>query len=227
MRFAAALTATLLLGACVTDRPAAVPETGAFSLKLVEVDGDQFLSVEKHGSEHIAQLISSDHPNRSAWKRQDWEWYAAELFPNDEVSFDGLRMLRGSNIIPVGLSSPTSAVPTYCMKTDQAELAKFQRRTVRAVSADTAPESIRLTTECTIHAGLSPSQEMKVHERPNPERFPTRYETVVDLDGDDVAEQRNVHLRHVTKSAVITFVREESSLTRNQQRQLEYAINRM
>lgn len=227
MRVAAALFVTFALGACATDLSAPVPETGAFTLKLVEIDGDHFLTVDKDGSTAVVQLIASKHPNRVDWKRQDWEWYADELFPNDEVSFDTLRMLRGSNLVPVGVKAVTADASPYCMETEETELAKFQRRTVRAREGDTARDSISLVTECTVHAGLSPIQIASVHRRPNPQRFPTRYETLIDLNGDGYAEQRNVRMRNVTKAEVVTFVREESSLTRNQQRQLEYAINRM
>ena len=227
MRVAVALFATFALGACVTDRPAPVPETGAFTLKLVEVDGDNFLTVEKDGSKTIAQLISSDHPNRSDWKRQDWEWYADELFPDDELNFDGLRRLRGSNLIPVGVDSKTADGSPYCMETEETQLAKFQRRTVKAHEGETARESISLTTECVVHAGLSPTQMASIHQRPHPQRFPTRYETVIDLNSDGEAEQRNVRMRNVTKTEVLMFVHEESSLPRNQKRQLEYAIDRM
>ncbi|MEM9840115.1 MAG: hypothetical protein AAF830_13295 [Pseudomonadota bacterium] len=218
----------LLVTSCVTDDPIApVPETGAFSLKLIEINGDQFLSVRKDGSKHIAQLVNASHPNRVDWTREDWTWYADELFPEDEISFDGLRMLRGSNLVPVGLNSPKPGKPMYCMKTEVADLAKFQRRTIRSTPSEQVYDSITMTTECIVHAGLSPTQEESIHLRPNPERFPTRYETVVDLDDDGSAEQRNVRMRNVSKVEVLEFVENETSLSKKQLRQLAYAMHRM
>lgn len=228
MRFAAlsALVA-FALASCATERLAPVPETGAFSLRLVNIDGDRYLSIRKDGSTHIVQLIDARHPDRATWTRDDWEWYTDRLFPGDEVSFAGLRMLRGSNLVPVGLDSPVAEAPAACATTEETDLAKFQRQVVTSEPAPDLHHTVHLSTECILHAGLSPSQRQAVHVRPNPERFPTRYETVVDLDDDGRAEQRYIRLRNVRKADVILLVEEETGLTRNQQRQLRDAIDRM
>ncbi|MEM1380508.1 MAG: hypothetical protein AAGH41_07785 [Pseudomonadota bacterium] len=227
MRLFAFALAGLTLASCVTDRLAPVPETGAFSLKYVAIDGDQYLAVQKDGSSHIAQLISADHPNRTAWTRKDWEWYAEELFPQDEIDFDGLRMLRGSNLIPVGLSSPTTARPGQCQQTEETEYAKKQIRTIQSNQSSHVYNSISMVTECVVHAGLSLSQVDAVHQRPNPKRLPTHYETVVDLDANGRPEQRNVRLRNVAKADVLEFAQQETQLSRNQIRQLTYIVDRM
>ena len=118
MRFLLGLFAAIGVLSCATDtRIVAVPETGAFDLHYVELDGDLFLSVEKDSVPHIIQLTKADHPNRQGWKRQDWLWFTSELFPQDEINFDRLRMLRGTDMVPVGLTSPTPMTPVDATST--------------------------------------------------------------------------------------------------------------
>lgn len=224
MRFAAILAAGLALAACAS-RLEPVPETGAFSLKYVEIDGDYFIRVDKIGVSQAVTLADSDHPDRRDWRRSDWERYADTLFPADEVSFDALRHLRGANLVPAGLVSPTPSAIPPCETTTDPQFAKVQKRTIRLAKKGTG--DVTMVTTCSLHQALSPSQYSGIHERPNPYRFPTRYETAVDLDRDEVAEQRNVRIRNVSKAQVVEFVKFETALPKKLKRDYIASLDRL
>lgn len=226
MRFAATLLAGLALAACATKLEP-VPETGAFSVKYIEIDGDFFLQVEKIGSTQATTVAVANHPNREDWRRRDWQTYAEVLFPNDEVSFPALRELRGSNLVPQGLVSPTPAAIPPCDTTRDPGYAKVQTRIIRKAPKGERFADVTMVTECTLHQGLSPSQYEGIHQRPNPYRFPTRYETIIDLDRDNHAEQRNVRLRNVPKAEAADFIRRETTLSRNMAKDVIAALDRM
>lgn len=227
MRFALILMSVAVLAACASNRLEPVPETGAFSIQYLEIDGDFFVKVEKVGVSQAVTLLDSAHPNRSQWKRRDWEEYAAVLFPQDEIDFNALRDLRGSNLVPRGLVSPTASAVPPCEETKDPEFAKIQKRVIRRAADDGMRGEITMETTCFLHEGLSPSQYSGIHERPNPFRFPTRYETVVDLDRDNAAEQRNVRIRNVSKARIMEFIRSETILPKKVRRQLGDAIDRL
>lgn len=227
MRFATMIFAALVLAACASGRLQPVPETGAFSLKYVEIDGDYFVKVEKVGVQRVAALMNSDHANRRDWKRADWEGYADTLFPQDEIDFDTLRDLRGSNLVPAGLASPTAQAVPPCETTKSPDFAKLQKRVVRQAPRRQISADITMVTTCELHQGLSPSQYAGIHERPNPYRFPTRYETVVDLDRNNKAEQRNVRIRNVSKAKVVEFLNRETVIPNKVRRELIASLDRM
>ena len=227
MRFATIMFAALVLAACTSGRLQPVPETGAFSLKYVEIDGDYFIKVEKVGVSRYTSLLNSDHANRRDWKRPDWEAYAETLFPQDEINFDALRDLRGSNLVPVGLVSPTAQAVPPCDTTKNPTYAKTQSRLIRQAPRRQIAADITMVTTCELHSGLSPSQYAGIHERPNPYRFPTRYETIVDLDRDNRPEQRNVRIRNVSKTEVVEFINRETVVPANLRRELVASLDRM
>ncbi len=227
MRFALMIFAALALTACASSTLQPVPETGAFSLKYLEIDGDYYIKVEKVGVPRVATLLHSDHANRRDWKRPDWEAYADVLFPDDEINFDALRDLRGSNLVPVGLVSPTAQAVPPCETTTRPDYAKVQSRLIRQAPPRQAAADITMVTTCELHKGLSPSQYAGIHERPNPYRFPTRYETIVDLDRDNQAEQRNVRIRNVSKAMAVEFINRETILPVQLRRELIASLDRM
>lgn len=227
MRFVAFILAGLALAACGTTRVAPVPETGAFSVKYMQIDNDYYLRIEKVGATQPLTLIDSKHPNRENWTRNQWEQYADVLFPADEINFDALRDLRGSNLVPVGLVSPTPEAIPPCETTKNPEYAKKQKRVIREAPRKQITGQVTMVTTCELHEGLSPSQYSGIHQRPNPYRFPTRYETVVDLNRDDIPEQRNVHLRNVKKVMVTTFLESETSVPRDVRRRINASLDRM
>ncbi|MFC3303042.1 hypothetical protein [Parvularcula lutaonensis] len=224
MRFAAILLAGLALTACAT-RLEPVPETGAFSLKYVEVDGDYFIRVDKIGVSQAVTLADSHHPDRSDWRRADWQRFADKLFPEDEVDFDTLRELRGSNLIPAGLASPKPTAIPPCETSVDPDYAKVQKRVIRLAKKGTG--AVTMSTTCSLHEGLSPGEYEGIHQRPNPYNFPTRYETVIDLDRDGRPEQRNVRIRNVPKSEIVAFVKFETVLPRELKRELIASVNRL
>ena len=226
MRFVAAILAGVSLAACATST-VPVPETGAFGLKYVEIDGDFFLKVEKVGADQATTLSKSSHYNRQDWKRRDWERYANTLFPQDEINFDALRDLRGSNLVPVGLVSPKPSAVPPCEETKDPDYAKVQKRVIRHAPKNQPYDQMTMVTTCELHKGLSPSQYSGIHERPNPYRFPTRYETVVDLDRNKKPEQRNVRIRNVSKAEIVQFIREETDMPRRMQEDLADTLDRM
>ncbi|NNU17646.1 hypothetical protein HK107_15040 [Parvularcula sp. ZS-1/3] len=227
MRFATLIVAALALAACASSiKP--VPETGAFGVKYVEIDGDYFVKVEKVGVSQAVTVMDSNHSDRGQWKRRDWEAYADTLFPADELSFEALRQLRGSNLVPGGLVSPTPKTIPPCDTTNDPTYAKQQTRTVRlAKKRQRLAGDVTMVTTCLLHKGLSPGQYEGIHKRPNPYRFPTRYETIIDLDRDDKAEQRNVRIRNVKKAMVVEFLKRETSIPKKVRQQLELALDRM
>lgn len=227
MRIATMMFAALLLSACASGRLQPVPETGAFSLKYVEIDGDYYIGVEKVGVQRSVTMIASDHANRRDWNRGDWERYANALFPQDEINFDVLRQLRGSNLVPVGLVSPTAAAVPPCDTTTNKTYAKVQTRLIRQAPRRQASAEITMVTTCELHQGLSPSQYAGIHQRPNPYRFPTRYETIVDLDRDNKPEQRNVRIRNVSKALLVEFINRETVLEPKLRRELIASLDRM
>lgn len=227
MRFSALILAGLALAACTTSRVAPVPETGAFSVKYMQIDNDFFLKIEKVGATQPLVLVDSSHPNRENWTRNDWEDYSDVLFPADEIDFDALRDLRGSNLVPVGLVSPTPTVVPPCETTKDPTFAKNQKRVIREAPKKQITGQVTMVTTCALHEGLSPSQYSGIHQRPNPYRFPTRYETIVDLNRDEVPEQRNVRIRNVNKMMVVTFLEEETTVPRDVRRRINASLDRM
>lgn len=217
----------ILLAGCASSGLPPLPETGAYSLKLLEIDGDRFLTVAKDGAPVEAQIIVAKHQVRAGWKRQDWMWYADQLFPQDEVSFDALRVLRGSNLVPQGLVSPKPSDVSFCDARDNGPFAKSQQRVVTAGATTGVDGAVVIDTSCDLHEGLSLEQKRAIHERPNPQRLPTRYVTEIDLDGDGKPEQRNIRIRNVSKATILDFVREDTDFSRQQQKQLAQALARM
>ena len=84
-----------------------------------------------------------------------------------------------------------------------------------------------MVSSCVLHKGLTASQYSGIHQRPNPYRFPTRYEIIVDLDRNGNAEQRNVRIRNVSKSTVETFLRSETVLPRDEVAALLSRLDRL
>lgn len=226
MRFAAIILAGLTLVGCAS-RPDPVPETGAFGIKYLYVDGDYYINIEKAGATQPVVLIEASHANRKMWRKAEWDGYDAELFPGDEINFDALRALRGSALVPAGLQSPTASVIPPCDTTMDPTYAKLQQRIIRLAKSKKPSADLTMTTTCLLHEGLSASQYKGIHERPNPYLFPTRYETIVDLDRDGEAEQRNVRIRNVAKADIIVFLNKETRLDKKRRRNLIDALNRM
>jgi hypothetical protein len=215
-----------LLAACATSVPP-VPETGAYTMRYVELEGDYFLKVEKVGVNQAVVVYNADNPGRREWRRGEWEGFADRLFPADEINFAALRELRGSNLVPRGLVSPTPQVIPPCETTRNPEYAKVQQRLIRRAKRGQPLGEIAMKTTCELHAGLSPNQYDGVHARPNPYRFPVRYETIVDLDRNNRPEERAVRLYNVRKAEVLEFVQRETSLPGKVRNQTEQALDRL
>ncbi|MEE4210602.1 MAG: hypothetical protein V2I43_15215, partial [Parvularcula sp.] len=149
------------------------------------------------------------------------------LFPREEVDFNQLRILRGSSLVPSGLASPLPEAVPACRETGRDDYAKVQQRVIRlAPDPDAIGSNLAMTTSCRIHEGLNAAQLAAVHQRPNPYRLPTRYETVIDLDRDGRAEQRNVLLSNVSRQEIVTFLERDTSLGNKATRALTRRLER-
>ena len=226
MRLTALILSAFALAACASSAPP-VPETGAFSVKYVMIDGDYFVRVDKVGVNRVLIKSQEIHPNRRSFKRSDWEAYADTLFPQDEINFNALRQLRGSNLVPVGLASPTPSSVPPCDETTSPFYAKEQSRLIRRAPRSQPGDSITMVSTCYLHKGLTASQYSGIHQRPNPYRFPTRYEIVVDLNRDGAAEQRNVRIRNISKAQVGQFLRSETIIPRDEVTSLMLGLDRL
>ncbi|MEM0929409.1 MAG: hypothetical protein AAGI89_08965 [Pseudomonadota bacterium] len=226
MRLTALILAAFALAACSTAVPP-VPETGAFSVKYVMIDGDYFVRIDKVGVNRVLVTSQESHPNRRDFKRADWESYASALFPQDEINFNALRQLRGSNLVPVGLASPTPSAVPPCEETTAPTHAKLQSRLIRQAPRSQPGDTITMVSTCYLHKGLTASQYTGIHQRPNPYRFPTRYEIIVDLDRNGTPEQRNVRIRNVSKATVGQFLRNETIVPRDEVTSLMLGLDRL
>lgn len=226
MRLTALILATFALAACASSAPP-VPETGAFSVKYVMIDGDYYARIDKVGVNRVLVKSQENHPNRRNFKRGDWESYANTLFPQDEINFNALRQLRGSNLVPVGLASPTPSSVPPCDETTAPSYAKEQSRLIRRAPRSQPGDTITMVSTCYLHKGLTASQYAGIHQRPNPYRFPTRYEIVVDLDRNGTPEQRNVRIRNVSKAKVEEFLRNETIIPRDEVTSLMMGLDRL
>ncbi|MEO1656400.1 MAG: hypothetical protein AAFR65_01645 [Pseudomonadota bacterium] len=226
MRLTALVLAVFSLAACASSVPP-VPETGAFSVKYVMIDGDYFVRIDKVGVNRVLIKSEENHLNRRDYKRTDWETYASRLFPQDEINFNTLRQLRGSNLVPVGLASPTPSAVPPCDETANPVYAKEQSRVIRRAPRSQPGDSITMVSTCLLHKGLTASQYSGIHQRPNPYRFPTRYEVIVDLDRNGTPEQRNVRIRNVSKATVGQFLRSETIVPRDEVTSLMLGLDRL
>jgi hypothetical protein len=216
----------LVLTSCATRVPP-VPETGAYTVRYVELAGDYFLKVDKVGVQQAVVVYDAFNPGRREWRRSEWEQFSERLFPQDEIDFAVLRDLRGSNLVPRGLVSPTPSVIPPCETTRDPEFAKVQKRVIRRTKKRAALGEVTMVTTCELHEGLSPNQYDGVHQRPNPFRFPVRYETVVDLDRNDRPEERAVRLYNVSKAEVVDFLNQETSLPGKVRKKTNLALDRL
>jgi hypothetical protein len=227
MRFVVTAILSLLLAACATGRLEPVPESGAYSVHYVELDGDYYLRVDRAGADRAVIVDRSRFASRQGWSGADWSRFAGTLFPQDDISFEALRELRGSALVPMGLVSPTPATVPPCETTRNDEYAKVQVRTIRRAPRRQPLAEVTMVTECWLHEGLSPRQYGGIHQRPNPYRLPTRYETYVDLDRNGRAEQVNVRIRNVPKSEAVEFVRGDTRLDGEVKRSVQRALDRL
>ncbi|MEO1043716.1 MAG: hypothetical protein AAFX52_15655 [Pseudomonadota bacterium] len=226
MRLVALIFGLVALAACASNVPP-VPETGGYSVKYTVVDGDYYVRIDKVGVNRALIASLEEHPNRRNFKQADWEAFANRLFPQDELDFNALRQLRGSNLVPVGLVSPTPSAVPPCDETKNSTYAKEQTRLIRRAPRSQPSDTITMVSTCVLHKGLTASQYAGIHQRPNPYRFPTRYEIVVDLDRDGVGEQRNVRIRNVSKSTVADFLRSETVVSRDEVASLLAGLDRL
>jgi hypothetical protein len=221
------LLLAVLLGACASRIPEPVPESGAYSLRYIEADYDHYVRVERVGAPTAQTLAFARHPERRLWSAAQWDRFGATLFPNDEIDFDQLRILRGSSLIPAGVASPAPTALGACRRIDHDDYAKVQQRVIRlAENPASLGSNLALVTSCSIHEGLNSAQLAAVHQRPNPYRLPTRYETVVDLDRDGRAEQRSVSLSNVSRDEIQDFIDRETGLSTRAQRALNRRLER-
>ena len=123
MRLTALILAVFTLAACASTAPP-VPETGAFSVKYVMIEGDYFVRIDKVGVNRALVSSLEGHPDRRNFKQADWEAYAGRLFPQDEIDFNTLRQLRGSSLVPADLASPTPRSVPPCDETNNPTYAK-------------------------------------------------------------------------------------------------------
>jgi hypothetical protein len=216
----------MALAACASTTPP-VPETGAYTVRYLELGGDYFLKVDKVGVQQAVVVYEADNPGRREWRRSEWELFADRLFPQDEIDFVTLREMRGSNLVPRGLVSPTPTVIPPCETTRNPEYAKIQKRTIRRARGRAPLGEVTMVTECELHEGLSPSQYDGIHQRPNPYRFPVRYETVVDLDRDKRPEELAVRLYNVSKAEVLEFIDRETALPGKIRKRTNLALDRL
>ncbi|MEM7739916.1 MAG: hypothetical protein AAF225_03875 [Pseudomonadota bacterium] len=226
MRRVAMVFSILVLAACASSVPP-IPETGGYSVKYTMIDGDYYVRIDKVGVNRVLITSLESHPNRRSFKQADWETFANGLFPQDELSFNALRQLRGSNLIPVGLVSPTPSAVPPCDETKDSTYAKEQSRVIRRAPRNQPDDSVTMVSTCLLHKGLTASQYAGIHQRPNPYRFPTRYEVNVDLDRNGDAEQRNVRIRNVSKAVVAEFLRSDTIVPRDEVSSLLAGLDRL
>ncbi|MEM9810097.1 MAG: hypothetical protein AAF788_02625 [Pseudomonadota bacterium] len=207
--------------------PPAVPETGAYSVKYLTIDGDYYLKIQKTGLAQRLVQTRQEHPEREGFTRADWDLYADRLFPQDEIDFDALRRLRGPDLIPAGLVSPLPGAVPACAAFEDLTYAKRQHRLIRKAPRSQPHDAVTMVTECFLHPGLTASQYGGIHKRPNPYRFPTRYDTMIDLDRNGRSEIVNVRMRNVSKAVVLDFLKRETNLRRRTRRGIATALERM